>query len=139
MVLTEYLTKGMVIDSSALIAILLDEPERLPFSNAIERDSVRFMAAPTLLETVMILSAKKGDDALRELDYAIVKMRVEVIPFGYDEQQIAQKAFLMYGKGRHPAALNYGDCMSYAAATVRGEPLLFKGEDFSRTDISACM
>jgi ribonuclease VapC len=128
----------MVIDSSALIAILLDEPERMQFSTAIERDPSRLIAAPTLLETAMVLSAKKGDDALRELDYAILKMRMEVIPFGYDEQQVAQKAFLLYGKGRHPAGLNYGDCMSYAAAAVRGEPLLFKGEDFPRTDIAGC-
>jgi len=128
----------VVIDSSALIAILLNEPERVHFSNAIEHDPVRLMAAPTLLETAMVLSAKKGDDALRELDYAILKMRVEVIPFGYDEQQIAQKAFLLYGKGRHPAGLNYGDCMSYAAAAARGEPLLCKGEDFPQTDISVC-
>jgi ribonuclease VapC len=128
----------MVIDSSALIAILLDEPERVQFSNAIERDTSRLIAAPTLLETAMVLSARKGDDALRELDYAILKMRIEVIPFGYDEQRVAQKAFLLYGKGRHAAGLNYGDCMSYASAAVRGEPLLFKGEDFPLTDIDVC-
>jgi ribonuclease VapC len=129
----------VVIDSSALLAILLNEPERVQFSNAIERDSARLIAAPTLLETAIVLSARKGEDALRELDYAILKMCLEVLPFGSDEQQIAQKAFLSYGKGRHPAGLNYGDCMAYASAAVRGEPLLYKGGDFSQTDILACV
>jgi ribonuclease VapC len=99
----------------------------------------RLIAAPTLLETAIVLSARKGEDALRELDYAILKMCLEVLPFGSDEQQIAQKAFLSYGKGRHPAGLNYGDCMAYASAAVRGEPLLYKGGDFSQTDILACV
>lgn len=128
----------MVIDSSALLAILLDEPERTQLSRAIEADPVRLIAAPTLLEAAIALTGKKGEAALPALDLVIAAIRADIIPFGDDEQRIARRAFLTYGKGRHPAALTYGDCMAYALSVTRSEPLLFKGVDFSQTDVAAC-
>jgi ribonuclease VapC len=126
----------MVIDSSALVAIFLGEPERDAFIAAIERDPVRIITAPTLLETAMVLSTKLEEASLRELDLFVGTMRAEIVSFSFEDQRVARRAFLTYGKGRHPAALNFGDCISYAAAVTRGEPLLFKGADFSQTDVT---
>jgi ribonuclease VapC len=126
----------MVIDSSALLAIFLWEPEREALVAAIERDPIRILAAPTLLETAMVLATRLGEASLRELDLLIATMRAEIVPFDIDDQRVARRAFLTYGKGRHPAGLNFGDCISYAAAMTRGEPLLFKGNDFVQTDVA---
>jgi ribonuclease VapC len=126
----------MVIDSSALLAIFLWEPEREALVAAIERDPVRILAAPTLLETAMVLATRLGEASLRELDLLIATVRAEIVPFDIDDQRVARRAFLTYGKGRHPAGLNFGDCISYAAAMTRGEPLLFKGNDFVQTDVA---
>jgi ribonuclease VapC len=126
----------MVIDSSALVAIFFGEPDRDAFIEAIERDPVRMIAAPTLLETAIVLATKLKEPSLRELDLFVATMHAEIVPFNSDDQRVARRAFLKYGEGRHPAALNFGDCISYAAATTRGEPLLFKGSDFSQTDVA---
>jgi ribonuclease VapC len=126
----------MVLDTSALLAIMLDEPERAQFADAIERDPVRLIGAPSLLETAIVLAAKKGEPALRELGLAVVEMQARIVPFGRDEEREARRAFLEYGKGRHAAGLNFGDCFAYALAVTTGEPLLFKGDDFARTDVT---
>jgi len=125
----------MVIDSSAIIAILLGEPEAETFAQAIVRDPKRLMSAFSALETGIVIEAKKGEAGGREFELLLHRAKIEIIPFDLEQYEIAMEAWRKYGKGRHPAGLNIGDCCSYALAKYSGEPLLFKGEDFSRTDI----
>lgn len=124
----------MVIDSSALIAILLDEPERLRFQGAIEADPVRLVSAVTKLEASMVIVSRFGSSA--PLDDLLDQIAATIVPFDEHQADIAQAAFERYGKGRHAAALNFGDCAAYALAAGEAEPLLFKGADFARTDVS---
>ena len=128
----------MVIDSSALIAILLDEPERADFNRKIEKAAVRMISAGSLLETAMVIESRLGQAGKQDLDLFIEKASIRVIPFDSDQVELAREAFRQYGKGQHPAGLNFGDCFAYALAKVTNEPLLFKGDDFSRTDITTC-
>jgi ribonuclease VapC len=126
----------MVIDSSALVAILTGEPEGMAFTDAVARATVRLISAATLLEAGIVVEARRGEHAGRELDLFLHRARFEVVPVDADQVEIARAAFRRYGKGRDAAGLNYGDCFSYALAKARGDALLFKGDDFSRTDIS---
>ncbi len=128
----------MVIDSSALITILCDEPERYDFNRKIEADSRRLISTASVLETSIVLENRYGEEAYRELDFFLLKAAIEIRPFDTEQLEIARRAYRQYGKGRHPASLNYGDCFSYALAKQTGEPLLFKGNDFSQTDIECC-
>lgn len=128
----------MVIDSSALIAILCDEPERYDFNRKIEADSRRLISTASVLETSIVLENRYGEEAYRELDFFLLKAAIEIRPFDAEQLEIARRAYRQYGKGRHPASLNYGDCFSYALAKQTGEPLLYKGNDFSQTDIECC-
>jgi ribonuclease VapC len=128
----------MVIDSSAIIAILCDEPERYNFNRKIEADSRRLISTASVLETSIVLENRYGEEAYRELDFFLLKAAIEIRPFDTEQLEIARRAYRQYGKGRHPASLNYGDCFSYALAKQTGEPLLFKGNDFSQTDIECC-
>jgi ribonuclease VapC len=128
----------MVIDSSALIAILCDEPERYGFNRKIESDSRRLISTASVLETSIVLENRYGEEAYRELDFFLLKAVIEIRPFDAEQLEIARRAYRQYGKRRHPANLNYGDCFSYALAKQTGEPLLFKGNDFSQTDIKCC-
>ena len=125
----------MVIDTSALIAILADEPERRGFNERIEADPKRRVSAATVLEASIVLETRSGEIAGRELDLLLHRAKVEVVPVDADQIEIARAAFRRYGKGRHPAGLNFGDCFSYALAKSVGEPLLFKGGDFAQTDL----
>ncbi len=125
----------MVIDTSALVAILLDEPERRAFNERIEADRKRLVSAATVLETGIVLESRNGEAAGRELDLFLHRAKFQVLAVDADQAEIARAAFRKFGKGRHSAALNFGDCFSYAAAKATGEPLLFKGNDFGRTDI----
>ena len=127
----------MVIDTSALIAILLGEPEGEAFARAIADDSKRLISAPTALEAGIVIEAKKGETGGRELDLLIHRARIEIVSMNEEQTEIARTAWRKFGKGRHPAGLNIGDCCSYALAKHAGEPLLFKGDDFSKTDIRA--
>lgn len=127
----------MVIDTSALVAILLGEPEAEPFALAIAGDPKRLVSAFTALETGIVIEAKKGESGGRELDLLFHQARIEIVPMTVEQFEIARSAWRNYGKGRHPAGLNIGDCCSYALAKCAGEPLLFKGSDFSQTDIKA--
>jgi ribonuclease VapC len=127
----------MVLDTSALLAVLLNEPEAAAFRLAIEADPVRLLSAATLVETAIVIEARVGDVGGRELDRALHKADVKVVAVDVDQAELARHAFRKFGKGRHPAGLNYGDCFSYALAHSTGEPLLFKGHDFSQTDITA--
>jgi ribonuclease VapC len=125
----------MVIDTSALVAILLGEPEAESFAFAIAGDHKRLISAFAALETGIVIEAKKGESGGRELDLLLHQARIEIVPLTAEHFEIARAAWRRYGKGRHPAGLNIGDCCSYALAKCAGEPLLFKGDDFSRTDI----
>jgi ribonuclease VapC len=126
----------MVIDSSAFLALLLDEPERDAFRRAIDDDPVRLASAATLLESSMVALARLGEPGLAELRVVFAAVGAETIPFGRDEVEGAVDAFRRFGKGRHRAGLNFGDCFSYALAKSTGEALLFKGNDFGHTDIA---
>ena len=126
----------MIIDTSALVAILLGEPEAEAFALTIAGDSKRLISAFTALETGIVIEAKKGESGGRELDLLLHQAKIELVPLTAEQFEIARLAWRKYGKGRHPAGLNIGDCCSYALAKCAGEPLLFKGNDFSQTDVN---
>ena len=125
----------MVVDTSALIAILLGEPETEPFVRALAGDPKKMISAFNALESAIVIEARKGEAGGRELDLLLHRARIEIISLNVDQVEIALTAWRKYGKGNHPAGLNIGDCCAYALAKYSGEPLLFKGEDFSQTDI----
>ena len=128
----------IVVDCSALIAILRREPEADGFLQAIATAEGCLLSSVSLLETSMVLAGHTGDAAAwAELDALVARSGMEVVAQDAKLVMEARAAFLRYGKGRHPAALNLGDCASYALAKVRGLPLLFKGNDFPRTDLTA--
>lgn len=126
----------MVIDTSAVLAILQREPESERFAASIEADPIRLISAVSMLEAGMIAEVRKGETGALELDNVILRGQFQTVPFDAEQANIARLAFRRFGKGRHPAGLNFGDCAVYALASTRGEPLLFKGEDFARTDIA---
>lgn len=125
----------MVIDSSAILAILQREPERRKFLEIIEdADSVRISVA-NFVEISMVIESRYGAEGLRDLDSFISRAGIELVPVDEEQGQLARSAFSRFGRGRHRAGLNFGDCFSYAAATFLGEPLLSKGDDFIHTDV----
>ncbi len=125
----------MVLDSSAIVAVHLREPGYERLIKRIDAAQVVVVGVPTLLETTMVLTARLGQDA-RPMIYAFVRrLQAVIVPLTEAHLDVAINAFVRFGRGRHPAALNFGDCMSYAIASVAGMPLLFTGEDFSRTDV----
>jgi ribonuclease VapC len=125
----------MVIDTSALIAILFGEPEAESFSQAIADDPKKLIGAFNALETGIVVEAKKGEPGGRELDLLLHRARIEIVAMNVDQMELARSAWRKYGKSNHPAGLNIGDCCAYALAKYSGEPLLFKGNDFGQTDI----
>ena len=127
----------MIIDTSAMVAMLLEEPEGHLFDVAILKNSVRHISSAGFLEASMILQSRRGADGVRDLDLLIARFRMEIVSFTESQARLARMAFERYGKGRHPAKLNFGDCMTYALARETGEELLFKGTDFAQTDIAA--
>ena len=124
----------MVIDTSALAAIFFHEPERAAFRTAIVAASSRLISAATVLEAGMVIEGRRGGGAGREFDLFIVRAQIKIVPIDVELADLARAAWRKYGKGRHPAALNFGDCFSYALAKATGEPLLTKGTDFAKTD-----
>ncbi|KSV77468.1 ribonuclease [Sinorhizobium sp. GL2] len=127
----------MVIDTSVLAAIAFNEPEAAAFRERIADDPVRLISAATVLEAAMVIETRLGEAAGADLDLWLYKAEVEIVPVTAEHSDRARRAWRRYGKGRHPASLNYGDCFSYALAALSGEPLLYKGNDFSQTDIEA--
>ncbi|WP_028934897.1 type II toxin-antitoxin system VapC family toxin [Pseudonocardia spinosispora] len=125
----------MVIDTSAMVAMLSDEPEASTFEEAIEADPVRLMSTATFLETAIVVESRYGEAGGRELDLWLHRADVQLVAVDGDQAEAARVAYRRFGKGRHPAGLNYGDCFTYALTQVSGEPLLYKGEDFSHTDV----
>lgn len=127
----------MVIDTSAIVAILLNEPAARQIARAIEANSPRLLSVATLLETSIVIESRKGEAAGRELDLFLYRAGIEIIAVDQDQAELARRAWRRFGKGCHPAALNYGDCFAYALAKARRLPLLFQGSDFPQTDIEA--
>ena len=125
----------MVIDSSALVAILLGQPDRVRLQGAIEGDAVRLVSAVTKLESGMVMAGRLGEQGAIELQNLLTWIGATIVPFDERQADIARDAFLRYGKGRHKAGLNFGDCAAYALAIAEAEPLLFKGTDFAATDV----
>lgn len=129
----------MVIDTSALLAILQDEAERRPFNLAIEAADTRLLSVATFLEASMVLEARLGAEGVRDLDLFIDRADIELVPVDAEQAREARRAYRQYGKGRHAAGLNFGDCFAYSLARVLGEPLLFKGGDFALTDLKSAV
>jgi ribonuclease VapC len=127
----------MVIDASALLAILLGEPESEDFSRSIAGDPRRLVSALSALEAAIVTHGRKGPTGTRDLDLLLHSAGVTIVSLDADQVLLAREGYEKYGKGHHPAALNLGDCCSYALSRSSGEPLLFKGNDFSRTDVLA--
>jgi ribonuclease VapC len=127
----------MVIDTSAIVAIALNEPEAPSFEQRIADDPVRLISAATVLEAAMVIEARLGEPGGSELDLWLHKAGIEIVAVEPEHADQARRAWRRYGKGRHPAGLNFGDCFSYALAALTGEALLYKGDDFSQTDIQA--
>lgn len=126
----------MIVDSSAMVAILLEESEGHRLDVAILNCASASISSGSYLEISMILQSRRGIEGIRDLDLQIVRFGIKVVPFTESQALLARHAFARYGKGRHPAQLNFGDCMAYALAKETGEELLFKGTDFSQTDIA---
>jgi len=125
----------MILDSSAIVAVMLAEPGYEEIRERIGAAEFLGVGAPTVVESGIVLSARIGRDARPELNEFLRVAEAEVIPFGLEHFHAAIDAFLRFGKGKHPASLNFGDCLSYGIASVAGLPLLYTGKDFSRTDI----
>ena len=125
----------MTIDSSALIAILFAEPDYLDLVDAMLQADVVRIGAPTLVETGLVLAGRRASPVGRELDGLVRELGVTIVPFGEAEWHAAIDASSRFGRGRHAAGLNFGDCLAYAAAAVAGDTLLFVGQDFRKTDI----
>jgi ribonuclease VapC len=126
----------MILDTSAVMAVLQDEPERREFNEAIEAAPVVRISAPTYVEASLVVEARFGAEGLLAFDRLLELASVQMEAFDSVQAKAARDGFTRYGKGRHPAGLNLGDCFSYALARVVGEPLLFKGDDFSQTDVA---
>jgi ribonuclease VapC len=129
----------MVVDSSALLAILQDEPERRTMIEALESADRRCLSVVNLVEAGIVIETRRGPTAARLLDTLVERAGIEVVGVDIEQGELARRAFARYGKGRHAAGLNFGDCFAYALAQALGESLLFKGDDFSQTDVVAAL
>ena len=127
----------MVIDSSALVAVLEGEQEADGIMDALLHASRLLISTASVVEAGIIVETRRGESGGRELDLLLHRMRVEQVPLSPEQADLARAAYRRFGKGRHPARLNLGDCFAYALAQATGDPLLFVGDDFSRTDIPA--
>lgn len=126
----------MVIDTSALVAILLGESDRRALIEEMEAAEYRRMSVATFVESSIVIDARYGAEGLRDMDHFAARAGIELVPVNAEQGHIARQAFNRFGKGRHRAALNYGDCFSYALAIFADEPLLCKGDDFAHTDVT---
>jgi ribonuclease VapC len=127
----------MILDTSALAAILFGEPEAVRYIQLIHDADHCLISVVTFVELSMVIEGQIGPDAGRQCDVFFRRAGIIIEPFTVEHGHLARQAFLDFGKGRHPAGLNFGDCFAYALAKATGEALLFKGQDFSKTDIKA--
>jgi ribonuclease VapC len=126
----------MVLDTSALLVLLLNEREAEAFRVAVEDDPTRLVSAATLLETAIVIETRKGEAAGRELDLLIARAQIEIVALDGEQVNEARRAYRRFGRGRHAAGLNFGDVFAYALSRTTGEPLLYKGTDFDKTDVA---
>lgn len=125
----------MIVDSSAVLAVLYRELDAAHYETMIATAANCRMSVANVLEASIVLEGRGGEAASHELDAFLADSVIELVPVTIEHMEAARRAWRRFGKGNHPAALNYGDCFAYALADVTGEPLLFKGEDFARTDV----
>ena len=125
----------MIVDTSAVLAILFNEPDARHHASAIMTAHPCRMSVASVLEASIVLESRGGVTAGHELDTLLESAEIELVPVAVEHLEAARRAWRRFGKGNHPAALNFGDCFAYALALTTGEPLLFKGDDFSRTDV----
>ena len=125
----------MIIDTSALVAVLEQEAEAERIAHVLVSTSQRMLSAANLVEVGIVMQARRGDDGARDLDLLLAKLKVDIVDVTAGQAEIARKAFRRYGRGRHAANLNFGDCFAYALAKDKSATLLFKGDDFGRTDV----
>lgn len=129
----------MVIDTSALLAILFAEPEAVALAQKITESDARLISAVSLLEASIVVAARKGSEGTAALDEIVTALAPEIVPFDASQADVALNAWRNFGKGRHPAGLNFGDCCSYALARSTEMPLLYKGNDFGKTDVISAL
>ena len=129
----------MIVDTSALTAVLFGEPEAARYTEIIHDADRCLISAGNFVELSIVVEGQLGTDALRQCDMFLRRAAILVEPFTVEQAHLARQAFHDFGKGRHPAGLNFGDCFAYALSKFSGEPLLFKGEDFRKTDIIAAI
>jgi ribonuclease VapC len=127
----------MVLDTSAIVAILSNEPERERFIGLIGAAPIRRLSAANRVEATLVIEGRKRDAGRADLDLFLSEAEIEIVPVTLEQMELACQAFRRYGRGRHPAGLNFGDVFAYALARTTGEPLLFKGDDFAQTDIAS--
>jgi ribonuclease VapC len=129
----------MIVDTSALVAVLFGEPEAEPYTRLIRNADRCLISAGSFLELSIVIERQTGPEVARQCDMFFRRAGILVEPFTVEQAHIARQAFHDFGKGRHPAGLNFGDCFAYALTKISGEPLLFKGEDFKKTDIVSAL
>ena len=127
----------MILDTSAMVAILYREPEAADFTQLIHDSEVCRISVASYVELSMVIESQLGPEGMRQAEAFFRRAGIVIEPVTVDQGDLARQAFLDFGKGRHKAGLNYGDCFSYALAKATGEPLLFKGKDFGQTDLKA--
>ena len=125
----------MVIDTSAMIAIMLQEPVAKRLIAAVDADHPRLVSAATVVEVTLVILGRFGEAGESQIDRLLKSIGAKVVPVGEAQVAFARDAALRFGRGRHPAGLNFGDCFSYALSIESGEPLLFVGDDFTKTDV----
>lgn len=125
----------MIVDSSALVAILLGEPEADEFRELAASSTQPRMSVMSLLETTIVLEGREDSPRASEIDQLVADLGIQLMPVTLEQIQVARQAWRQFGRGNHPAKLNFGDCVVYGLAVTSGEPLLFKGDDFALTDI----
>ena len=129
----------MVVDTSAIVAILLEEPGAIRFGQALQLAATRLMSAVTRVELSLVLEGRKREAGRIAIERLMAPIQFEIVAVTAEHAELAIEAFRRFGKGRHPAGLNFGDCFSYALARASGQPLLFAGRDFGRTDVQPAM
>jgi ribonuclease VapC len=129
----------VILDTSALVAVFFDEPEALDFLQKMDEAEVCSISAASFVELSIVIESQLGPEGSRQCEMFLRRARIVIEPVSVEQAYLARQAFVDFGKGRHPAGLNFGDCFAYALAKVSGEPLLFKGADFRKTDVHAAL
>ena len=126
----------MIVDTSVVVSIAMDEPNSLDLLQKLHQAPARFMSVASAIEACLVLVGRLGEGGRSDLDALLRHLKIELVPVDAEQCAVAQEAGVRFGKGRHGAALNFGDCFSYALAAVRNEELLCAGNDFAQTDIA---